>query len=105
MKENTIAVKADNTAVEDVYPLMADFTFYGGIYRDVNIVVTEDVHFDLMNKGSQGVFISQDEITDELAKITVRANVTNENEEKEAVRVVATVLEKVLKVYSYLKMK
>ena len=29
--ENTIAVKADNTAVEDVYPLMADFTFYGGI--------------------------------------------------------------------------
>lgn len=91
--ENTIAVKADNTAVEDVYPLMADFTFYGGIYRDVNIIVTEDVHFDLMNKGSKGVFISQDEVTDEYANLTVKANVTNDNEEKQAVRVVATVLD------------
>ena len=92
-EENIIAVKADNTAVEDVYPLMADFTFYGGIYRDVNIIVTEDVHFDLMNKGSQGVFISQDNVTDEFAKISVKANIANENEEKEYVRVVATVLD------------
>lgn len=92
-EENTIAVKADNSHIEDVYPLMADFTFYGGIYRDVNLIISEDVHFDLMNKGSQGVFVSQDEITDELAKITVKANIINENEEIEAVRVVASVID------------
>ena len=91
--KNTIAVKADNSHVEDIYPLMADFTFYGGIYRDVNLVIAEDVHFDLMNKGSQGVFISQDEVTDEYANISVKANVVNENEEKQAVRVVATVFD------------
>ena len=92
-EENTIAVKADNTAFEDIYPLMADFTFYGGIYRDVNIIITEDIHFDLMNKGSQGIFISQDEVTNEYAKISVKANVTNNNETEEAVRVVATVID------------
>ncbi|MGL5693523.1 MAG: glycoside hydrolase family 2 TIM barrel-domain containing protein [Peptostreptococcaceae bacterium] len=90
-KENIIAVQADNSAIEDVYPLMADFTFYGGIYRDVNIVITEDVHFDLMNKGSKGVFISQDEVTNEYANITVKTAVVNNNEEEQAVRVVATV--------------
>ena len=39
-KLNTLSVKVDNTVVEDVYPQMADFTFYGGMYRDVNLVIT-----------------------------------------------------------------
>jgi len=46
---NLLIVGADNSHIEDVYPLLADFTFYGGIYRGVNIVVTEKVHFELMD--------------------------------------------------------
>ena len=56
-KNNTLAVKVDNTVVDDVYPQMADFTFYGGIYRDVNLVIANPVHFDLMDYGSQGVYV------------------------------------------------
>ena len=37
-EENLLVVTVDNAANETVYPQMADFTFYGGIYRDVNII-------------------------------------------------------------------
>lgn len=46
-EKNVLAVKVDNTIVDDVYPQMADFTFYGGIYRDVKIEqlkITDDVY-------------------------------------------------------------
>ena len=62
-KKNTLAVKVDNTVVEDVYPQMADFTFYGGIYRDVNIVLLIHVHFDLMDYGSKGIYIVQEDVS------------------------------------------
>ncbi|MGL5692763.1 MAG: glycoside hydrolase family 2 TIM barrel-domain containing protein [Peptostreptococcaceae bacterium] len=92
-EENTISVKVDNSAFEDIYPLMADFTFYGGIYRNVNLIVTEDIHFDLMNEGSKGVFVSQDEITNEYAKLTIKANIVNHNSDEQAIRVVANVFD------------
>ena len=90
---NTIAVKADNTIVDDVYPLMADFTFYGGMYRDVNIIVTEDVHFDLMDKGSLGVYISQDEVTNEQAKLTIKTKLTNDSIDDKTIRVWADIVD------------
>ncbi len=43
--ENEIAVKVDNKAYKEVYPDAADFTFYGGIYRDVNLIVMNKNHF------------------------------------------------------------
>ena len=53
--ETDIAVVVDNTANETVYPQMADFTFYGGIYRDVNLIAVNSTHFDLGYFGSQGI--------------------------------------------------
>lgn len=90
---NIIAVQADNTIVDDVYPLMADFTFYGGIYRDVNIIVTDDIHFDLMDQGSTGVYISQDKVTHDLADLTIKAKVTSHLEDEQAVRLFAKVID------------
>ena len=46
-EELTIAVRADNTPNETVYPQTADFTFYGGIYRDVYVITVPSDHFDL----------------------------------------------------------
>ena len=48
-KENILAVKVDNSNFDDVYPQVADFTFYGGIYRDVNLIIVNNTHFDLMD--------------------------------------------------------
>ncbi len=74
---NEIAISADNTHNEEVYPLYADFTFYGGIYRDVNLVITSPLHFDLCDFGSCGVYISQIEVSSERAELEVRALVRN----------------------------
>ena len=45
--ENLLVVSADNTPNDFVYPQMADFTFYGGIYRDVSVIGVPKKHFDL----------------------------------------------------------
>lgn len=46
--ENLLQVTVDNGKNTHVYPQKADFTFYGGIYRDVHLVVTPENHFDLL---------------------------------------------------------
>ena len=55
---NEIAVVVDNSPNERVYPQMADFTFYGGLYRDVNIIAVNDTHFDLDYYGGKGLMIT-----------------------------------------------
>ena len=77
-----LAVKVDNTVVDDVYPQMADFTFYGGIYRDVNLVIANPVHFDLMDYGSQGVYMVQEEVIKEKAVLTIKSRLVNDHEKK-----------------------
>lgn len=58
--ENRLTVTADNSRYEDVNPLTGDFTVYGGIYRDVSLIVTEKSHFDLLYYGSLGLDIKPD---------------------------------------------
>ena len=54
-EENQLKVLVDNAANRRVYPQKADFTFYGGIYRDVNLIIVPKVHFDLDYYGSTGM--------------------------------------------------
>ena len=53
--ENLLVVSADNTPNDFVYPQMADFTFYGGIYRDVSVIGVPKKHFDLDYYGAPGI--------------------------------------------------
>ncbi|MCA0755770.1 glycoside hydrolase family 2 protein [Paenibacillus sp. N4] len=85
-QKNTLAVKVDNSVFEDVYPQAADFTFYGGIYRDVNLVIVEPVHFDLLDYGSQGIYLVQEKVTAEQARLTVKSRIANESGEERKVR-------------------
>ncbi|RCW76993.1 glycoside hydrolase family 2 protein [Saliterribacillus persicus] len=85
-EQNILAVKVDNSAFEDVYPLRADFTFYGGIYRDVNLVVVNPVHVDLLDYGSQGVYVVQEEVSNEQAKLRLQTRLTNDLTEASKVR-------------------
>ncbi len=57
-EENEIVVIVDNSPNETVYPQMADFTFYGGIYRDVNVICVSNSHFDLDYYGGNGLKIT-----------------------------------------------
>ena len=54
---NVLTVVVTN-AVSDIYPQNADFTFYGGLYRDVNFIEVEDAHFDLLLDGTDAVFVT-----------------------------------------------
>ena len=59
LKENNqLVVKVDNSVNDRVYPQKADFTFYGGIYRDVEFVVVNEAHFDLDYYGGSGIKIT-----------------------------------------------
>ncbi|MCM2677449.1 glycoside hydrolase family 2 protein [Alkalicoccobacillus plakortidis] len=85
-EENILAVKVDNSAIVDIYPLRADFTFFGGIYRDVNLLVVNPTHVDLMDYGSQGAYIVQEDVTSENADIKLKTIITNHLSEEEKVR-------------------
>ena len=59
MKENSNELMVYvNNEVSHIYPQRADFTFCGGIYRDVSFIEAEKAHFDLEKHGSSGVFIT-----------------------------------------------
>ena len=53
-----LAIIVDNAPNETVYPQMADFTFYGGLYRDVNLICVNKAHFDLGYHGGPGIKIT-----------------------------------------------
>lgn len=55
---NVIKVTVDNSINDRVYPQKADFTFYGGIYRDVLLRIVPKAHFDLDYYGGEGVKIT-----------------------------------------------
>ena len=55
---NELKVEVDNGKNRKVYPQVADFTFYGGIYRDVEFLIVPKTHFDLDYYGGQGVMVS-----------------------------------------------
>ena len=57
-EETDIAIVVNNAANETVYPQMADFTFYGGIYRDVNLICVNESHFDLSYYGGPGIKVT-----------------------------------------------
>ncbi len=73
---NLLCIVVDNSANETVYPQMADFTFYGGLYRDVNIICVNESHFDLMYYGAPGIKITP-EIEGKDAKVNVEVYVKN----------------------------
>ena len=56
--ENSLTVEVDNSVNDRVYPQKADFTFYGGIYRDVELVVLNKNHFDMDHFGGNGLMIT-----------------------------------------------
>ena len=67
-----IVISVDNSANETVYPQMADFTFYGGLYRDVNIIAVSELHFDLDYYGGPGLAVTP-EVKGGNAEVTVEA--------------------------------
>lgn len=58
LDENTVTVSVDNNDNDHVYPQKADFTFYGGLYRDVSLIVVPSSHFELGYCGTPGIKVT-----------------------------------------------
>ena len=55
---NLLCVAVDNSANDRVYPQKADFTFYGGLYRSVNLILVPENHFELCKDGTPGIKVT-----------------------------------------------
>ena len=82
LTDKTLFVIAVDNGINDrVYPQTADFTFYGGLYRDVNIIAVSESHFDLDYYGGPGIQVTP-KISGKDAKVEVEVYVTNKKEEQ-----------------------
>ena len=85
-KENLIEITVDNGR-KDITPISADFTFLGGIYRDVWLISTPKQHFNMSNMGSDGIFISTPVVNEKRGVLKVKCEVTNDSHESSILEV------------------
>lgn len=77
-EENTFVVKANNSAREDVLPINHFlFGIFGGIYRPVSLIVTNDINITTTDYASPGIYIRQSEVSAQKAAINVTAKIEN----------------------------
>lgn len=85
--DNRILVKVNNALQQDVMPLVGDFNFYGGIYRDVNLIITDPVNISLTDYASPGVYLIQNKVTKEQADVKAKVLVSNGSAKVQPVKV------------------
>jgi len=77
--DNLISIAVDNRQNNDVFPLMADFTFYGGLYRDVKLLVMQDIHFDVEDHSRDGVYLTSRKIGGDAWELEICGRVVNKS--------------------------
>ncbi|MEE1032149.1 MAG: glycoside hydrolase family 2 TIM barrel-domain containing protein [Ruminococcus sp.] len=82
--QNLLVVEVDNTPNDHVYPQNADFTFYGGLYRSVNLIGVPNSHFDLEYYGGPGLAVTP-VVDGANANVAVEVWVTNKTEAQKLV--------------------
>jgi beta-galactosidase len=78
-QDNIIAVRVDNAATEDIAPLSADFTVFGGLYRDVHLLALDNLSVSPLDYASPGVSIKQVAVTPEQAELEATTKLRNAN--------------------------
>lgn len=74
---NLLAVRVDNTAQPDLAPISGDFPMYGGLYRSVHLIETDDTCFSLTDHGSPGIAWLQTSVSSTQAVLDVTAQISN----------------------------
>jgi len=72
-----IAVKVSNKYDPDIPPLSADFTFFGGLYRDVHLLATDLLQVSPLDYSSPGVYLKTTEVSTNSARLEVTAVISN----------------------------
>jgi len=91
---NEIVVKADNASRPDVIPINHTlFGVYGGMYRPVDLIITDKVSIAVNDYASPGVFISQDNVTSKSADVIIKTKLDNKYRETKTVKLITTIYE------------
>jgi beta-galactosidase len=91
--KNVLAVRVGNAPESDLAPLSGDFNVFGGLYRPVHLIETNDVCFNLTDHGSPGVAWLQTSVTTERALIDVKTWVSNATKDFDTLRLAAVVID------------
>ena len=75
--ENELTIEVSNEDTPSMYPSSADFTFYGGLYRGINLISVPNAHFDLDYYGGPGMMVTPVPTEDGGANFTIKSFVTN----------------------------
>jgi beta-galactosidase len=89
---NIFVVKVSNKYNENIPPLSADFTFFGGIYRDVNLIYTEKQHISTTDYASSGVYIKTPSVSENEAIVQIKTLVSNDNNTVQNLRIESNIL-------------
>lgn len=92
--ENEIVIKVDNSYNPNIPPLSADFTFYGGIYRELSLLAVDPIHFSLENYGSKSVFIATPKVENKKATVAITGLISNSKLLYKKVSIVSVVRDK-----------
>lgn len=76
-KNNTILVRVNNAPQLDIMPLLGDFNFYGGIYRNVELLITEKAVISPLDYASSGVYLTQKTVREENADVEALVKISN----------------------------
>ncbi|MDB5232402.1 MAG: glycoside hydrolase family 2 [Chitinophagaceae bacterium] len=93
-QKNLITVKADNKHDKNIPPLNADFTFYGGIYRNVHIIISDAIHFDISNNASDGVFVETPSVSKQKASVRISGKLANNSSVDKKLQIQTSIFDK-----------
>ena len=86
-QENLFAIYVNNVYNPNIPPLSADFTFFGGIYRDVYLQFMNPVHIAANDYASSGVYIRTPEVNNSAASVEITTLLTNDMSQPTEIRV------------------
>lgn len=92
-EENSLVVRVSNEPTDYIAPIahQGDFTKMGGLYREVRLIVTDEVHIDLLDYGSSGIYITPKNISGERAEADIVVKLANDDKETHEVTVTAEI--------------
>lgn len=82
-KENTILVRVNNAERLDLLPISADFNFYGGLYRNVSLLLTDSVCISPLDYASSGVYLTQKNVSKKEAAVAAKVLVSNKKKSEQ----------------------
>lgn len=95
-EENCVTVYVNNAATDTVVPIanQGDFTKMGGLYRSARLIITEELHVDLLDYGSSGIYITPRNVSQIRAEADILIKLTNDSGREKNVTVTAEIYDK-----------